>query len=399
VQPLKNISRRRAGLWSAAQVGFAEGVNESIRVAEETQVFGVADRQRTRINEMIDRSRRLMFQTMALNRFVPNVIQGLILVLLILGLGVWHAAEPHNNASIGAIILLLLRSARAGQQGVSTIQGLSQSIPFIERVQNAEIGYSESAPPEGTVALESVQTLAFDGVAYGYRPERLALSDVSFTIGRGEVVGVIGPTGAGKSTLIQLLLQLRVPQQGRYLVNGVPAPDYLREDWHRRVVYVPQEPRLLHRSVAENIRFDRDIELPELEAAARLAYVHDEIMTWTKGYDTIVGPRADAVSGGQQQRLCLARALVGKPEVLVLDEPTSALDPSSEAAIQESLTALKHEEEMTMFVIAHRMSTLDICDRVMVILDGKLVAFDTIEYLRAHNSYYRTASAIATGAR
>ncbi len=399
MQPLKRMSRGRAALWSAAQVGFAEGVNEAIRVAEETQVFGVAEAQRGHIEKMIERARRLMFQTMVLNRFVPNLIQGLLLTLLIVGLGVWHAAEPHNNASIGAIILLLLRSARTGQQGVSTLQGLSQSLPFIERTQETERHYNDSAPPPGTVPLQSVETLAFEDVAYGYRPERLALSHVSFTVRRGEVVGVIGPTGAGKSTLIQLLLQLRVPQQGRYVVNGLPAEDYLRADWHRRVVYVPQEPRLLHRSVAENIAFERDIELDEIEAAARLAHIHDEIMTWTDGYQTLVGPRADAVSGGQQQRLCLARALVGKPEVLVLDEPTSALDPKSEVAIQESLTALKEEDQMTMFVIAHRMSTLDICDRVMVILDGRLAAFDTIDYLRAHNDYYRSASAIATGTR
>jgi ABC-type multidrug transport system fused ATPase/permease subunit len=160
---------------------------------------------------------------------------------------------------------------------------------------------------------------------------------------------------------------------------------------------VPQEPRLLHATVTENIRFDRDLDQAAIERAARLAHIHDEIMSWEKGYETVVGPRADAVSGGQQQRLCLARALAATPEVLVLDEPTSALDPKSEARIQESLTDLK--EGLTLFIIAHRMSTLDICDRVMVVIGGQLVAFDTIEALRENNAYYRSASAIATGAR
>jgi ATP-binding cassette, subfamily B, bacterial len=397
VQPLKSMTRTRARELSRAQVRFAEGVNESIRLAEETRVFGIADAQRARINRLIERARKYMFQTMVLNRFVPNVFQSMILLLLVVGLGVWHAAAPHNNASVGAIILLLIRSARNAQAGIGTIQGLTQSLPFIERTQEAERHYRESIPVPGTVPLEQVQTLAFEHVAYGYRPEYLAVSDLSFEVERGEVVGVIGPTGAGKSTLIQLLLQLRRPQQGRYLVNGMPAEEYVSEDWQRRVVYVPQEPRLLHASVADNIRFERKIELADIEEAARLAHIHDEIVTWTNGYDTVVGPRADAVSGGQQQRLCLARALVGKPEMLILDEPTSALDPNSEAAIQESLTALK--QDMTMFIIAHRMSTLDICDRVMVILEGKLVAFDTIEQLQANNAYYRSASAIATGTR
>jgi ABC-type multidrug transport system fused ATPase/permease subunit len=108
-----------------------------------------------------------------------------------------------------------------------------------------------------------------------------------------------------------------------------------------------------------------------------------------------VGPRADAVSGGQQQRLCLARALAARPQVLVLDEPTSALDPHSETLIQESLMALK--SELTLFTIAHRMSTLDMCDRVMVILEGRMVAFDTKAVLQEENAYYRSASMIAAG--
>lgn len=399
VKPLKNIGVRRARSLSKAQVRFAAGINEAVRLSEETHVFGVAAAQRERINGLIDRARKFLFEVQVLNKFVPNLFQSLILLLLLAGLAVWTALKVGNNASIAIILLLLVRSARSGQQGVSTVQSLSQSLPFIERTQEAERRYLEHAEREGSMPLESVETLEFEDVGYGYRPERLALSGVSFSVRRGEVVGVIGPTGAGKSTLIQLLLQLRSPQLGRYLVNGADAGDYRREDWQRRVVYVPQEPRLLHASVADNIRFERSIELADIERAAQLAHIHEEITTWTKGYETVVGPRADAVSGGQQQRLCLARALVGRPEVLVLDEPTSALDPNSEARIQESLTGLKKEQQVTMFIIAHRMSTLDICDRVMVILDGKLVAFDTIEELRAHNAYYRTASAIATGIR
>ena len=158
----------------------------------------------------------------------------------------------------------------------------------------------------------------------------------------GEVIGVIGPSGAGKSTLVQLLLRLRAPREGRYLVNGVSAQEIVQEDWHRQVAYVPQEPRLLHASVAENIRFFREIStMRQVERAARLARIHEDIVGWTDGYETIVGPRADAVSGGQQQRICLARALVARPQLLVLDEPTSALDPTSESLIQESLTGLK----------------------------------------------------------
>jgi ABC-type multidrug transport system fused ATPase/permease subunit len=219
---------------------------------------------------------------------------------------------------------------------------------------------------------------------------------MTFSVRGGETVGVIGPSGAGKSTLIQILLRLREPDNGRYLVNEHPVRDYISRDWHTRVSYVPQQPRLLHASVAENIRFMRDIDDDAVRRAAELARIHDDIVSWPDGYETTVGPRVDAVSGGQQQRICLARALAARPQVLVLDEPTSALDPHSERLIQASLKTLRHE--MTLFIIAHRMSTLDICDRVMVIIDGRLTAFDTIELLEQHNSYYRTASVLAAGA-
>lgn len=396
LRPLRTVGVRRARALSKAQGQYASGINESIRVAEETQVFGVAASQRRRIGALIQEARDLFFQTQLLAKLVPNLFQSLVLILLVSGLAVLHGSGGHHAAALTAIVLLLVRSARSGQQGLATYQGLSQTIPFIERAQNAERRYAESSPPEGQVPLRTVQTVAFQDVAYAYRPDRPVLSRITFEVQRGEVIGIIGPTGAGKSTLIQILLQLRRPQQGAYLVNGVPAEQLVREDWHTRVVYVPQEPRLLHTSVAENIRFERELDDGALEHAARLAHIHDEIMEWPKGYDTVVGPRADAVSGGQKQRLCLARALAAKPEVLVLDEPTSALDPNSESLIQESLSGLKHE--LTLFIIAHRMSTLDICDRVMVIKDGKMAAFDTIALLRQHNAYYRSASAFAAGA-
>jgi ABC-type multidrug transport system fused ATPase/permease subunit len=222
------------------------------------------------------------------------------------------------------------------------------------------------------------------------------LSDISFVVAAGESVGIVGPSGAGKSTLIQILLRLRTPCNGRYLVNGLPSEQLARDDWHRLVAYVPQEPRLVHASIADNVRFFRDLSDDAVERACRLARIHDDIVRWSSGYDTLVGPRADAVSGGQQQRICLARALAGQPDVLVLDEPTSALDARSEALIQESLTAVK--DETTLFIIAHRISTLDICDRVMVIVDGRLEAFGASVLLQRQNEYYRSASALLAGA-
>ncbi len=396
LRPLRGFGRRRARALSRAQVQYSRGIAESIRVAEETQVFGVGAAQRARIDGYQATTRRHLLVTQTLLRLVSNLYQALIYVVFVGALFALYEVGKGHAGSLGAVVLILVRASSGGQNVQNAYQGLIQSLPFVERTQEAERRYRESAPVEGTVPLAHVGSLVFEGVSYAYRPGRPVLSGIAFAVDGGEVVGVIGPSGAGKSTLVQLLLRLRFPYEGSYLVNGVPAGEIAPADWHRLVAYVPQEPRLLHASVADNIRYFRDIEDEEVRRAGRLARIHDDIMGWPDGYETIVGPRADAVSGGQQQRICLARALAARPELLVLDEPTSALDPTSEMLIQESLTGLK--QELTLFIVAHRMSTLDICDRVMIILDGKLAAFDTISHLQRHNTYYRSASRLAAAA-
>jgi ABC-type multidrug transport system fused ATPase/permease subunit len=270
---------------------------------------------------------------------------------------------------------------------------LRQALPFVERVQRARQRYLASMSGNGKRPLRRVRTMLFENVSFHYRPGVPVLSDISFEISDGEAVGIVGPTGAGKSTLVQILLRLRTPRIGRYLINGSPASEFNANDWHARIAYLPQEPRLMHASVADNIRFFRKLDDRDVEHAAMVAGIHERISSWTDGYATIIGPRADAVSGGEQQRICLARALAARPEVLILDEPTSALDPHTERLIQESFVNLK--ERLTLIVIAHRMSTIDICERVMVIVDGRLQGFDDAETLRTSSAYFRSASELA----
>jgi ABC-type multidrug transport system fused ATPase/permease subunit len=395
LRPLRALAVSRSRSLSKAQVRYSAGVAEANRLAEETQVFGVGAAQRTRMDGYIETARDLFYRSQVIGRLVPSMYQSLIYLFLVLALAALDAAGTSHAASLGAVILILVRAGSNGQAVQAAYQGLSQSMPFIERTQDTAKRYLDSSPVDGEKQLSKVSTITFDHVNFSYRAGVPTLKDISFQVAHNEAIGVIGPSGAGKSTLIQLLLQLRTPESGRYLVNGVPVAEFRRADWHRLVSYVPQSPRLIHASVAENIRYFRELDDEQVERAARLARIHEDVMSWEKGYDTIVGPRADAVSGGQQQRICLARALAAHPEVLVLDEPTSALDPHSETLIQESLTALR--SNLTMFIIAHRMSTLDICDRVMVIQEGRLAAFDSRLLLQQQNQYYRSASAIAAG--
>ncbi|HEY4897391.1 MAG TPA: ABC transporter ATP-binding protein [Solirubrobacteraceae bacterium] len=395
LRPLNSMGARRATELSRAQLNYAAGINEASRLAEETQVFGVAEAQFSRIDKLIAIAEGLFYRTQLIIRLSPSLYQSAIYLILVAGLAALYSEGASHFASLGAVILIIVRAGTFGQQVQGAYQGLRQSLPFIERLQDTASRYAASTPPDGSERLAKVDTIAFDHVSFGYRAEQPVLRDLSFEVRAGEAIGVVGPSGAGKSTLIQILLQLRPPGEGRYLVNGVPVADFVRADWKRLVAYVPQQPRLVHASVAENIRYFRDLDDEAVQRAARLARIEQDILAWRDGYETIVGPRADAVSGGQQQRICLARALAARPEVLVLDEPTSALDPHSETLIQESLYGLRHE--LTLFIIAHRISTLDVCDRVMVIQDGRLAAFDTTALLQTNNDYYRSASLLAAG--
>jgi ABC-type multidrug transport system fused ATPase/permease subunit len=391
LRPLNVLGARYSKRLSRAQLDYAGGVNEANRLAEETQVFGVGEAQRRGLDVLIAAAQRLFFRTQLIGRISPSLYQSAMYFVLLGALLVLTSQSAAHTAALTAVVLMIVRAGTFGQQVSGAYQALRQSLPFIERLQTTIDRYAASAPQTGSEPVDDVRTIAFEDVSFAYTSARPVLRNVSFEVEAGEAVGMIGPSGAGKSTMIQLLLQLRRPVEGSYLVNGIPVEELAREDWHRCVAYVPQHPKLIHASVAENISYLRGLDRDTIERAGRLARIHDEVVSWPQGYDTIVGPRADAVSGGQQQRICLARALAARPSVLVLDEPTSALDPHSEALIQESLQGLRRE--LTLFVIAHRMSTLSICDRVMVIMDGRLVAFESTELLQRNNAYYRSATA------
>jgi ATP-binding cassette subfamily B protein len=394
LRPLSRAGWRGARELSAAQLDQAGGVSEATRLTEETQVFGVSEAQRERVSGLIERNSSLLFRTQLALRLVPSTYQSAVYFLLVGGLAVIYAVDRNGLASLGAVVLLLVRAGTYGNVAQNAYQVVRQSLPFVDRVHAAEERYAAAATSEGSGVLTSLERLSFRDVSFAYPEAEPVLSHVSFDVERGETIGIIGPSGAGKSTLAQILLRLREPSQGEYLVNSEPAARVRRSDWTSRVAYVPQTPQLFYASVADNIRFFRELDDAAVERAARLARIHDDIVGWSDGYDTIVGPRAAAVSVGQSQRICLARALASNPELLLLDEPTSALDPTSERLVQESLTALKGS--LTLFVIAHRMSTLDICDRVMVIVDGRLDAFEPFDSLQVRSAYYR-ASTGATG--
>jgi ABC-type multidrug transport system fused ATPase/permease subunit len=387
LRPIDRLGRSAARDMSQATIEHASAVSESVRLAQEAQIFGAAPAYRARVGVLIDTVRAAFYRTQLTARVIGTVYQSLVIILIVAGLAGLYLLGAGRLASLGAVVLMLVRASAYGQQFQASNHVLIQTMPYLDQLEASIAAYRLSAPADDGCPLPRIRTLAFDRVEFSYPRAKIVLHDISFEVAAGEAVGVIGPTGAGKSTMTQLLLRLRDPDAGVYLVNGVPAHRFARPDWQSRVAYVPQDPQVFTGTVADNIRFYRDIEDKAVERAARQAHIHEEIVAMPAGYGTVIGQRADALSGGQRQRVCLARALAGHPDVLVLDEPTSALDLASEAAIQASLAEL--HGEVILFIVAHRVSILDICDRVLVLEAGRLKAFAPLAELERSNAFYQ----------
>ncbi len=389
LQPLRAAVRRRSARAAAAGLEFATGLTELASTLQEVRVFGVMDRVGERLDRLVDRAAETRLKTGYAGSSIGIIYQGAAMLLIVTALGFANALGLSGTTSVGAVVLIMLRSLSYAQGTQSSVQGIYESAPYLDQLRNEEDEYRAAAQPPGARPSGGIGTIKFQDVCFEYEPGVPVLRNISFSVPPGEIVGIVGPSGAGKSTLVQLLLRLREPTAGVMLVDGEDARDILVHDWYERVSFVPQEARLFAASAADCIRFFRDVDDAGVERAAKLAHIHDDIVSWPRGYDTWVGERGGQVSGGQRQRLCIARALVGNPDMIIFDEPTSALDVRSESLMRETMQDLGGSK--TVFIVAHRLSTLSICDRIMVILGGELQGFDASDRLEAENPFYREA--------
>jgi ATP-binding cassette subfamily B protein/subfamily B ATP-binding cassette protein MsbA len=229
--------------------------------------------------------------------------------------------------------------------------------------------------------------IRFENVSFGYDPEKLVLRDVHLDIEPGQTIALVGPTGAGKSTLVSLIPRFFDPTAGRVLLDGHDLRDVQLASLRSQVALVLQEPFLFPLSVAENIAYGRPgATSGEIEAAARAANAHEFISRLPQEYETVLGERGTNLSGGERQRLSIARALLKDSPILILDEPTSALDAGTEALIMEAVQNLVRGR--TTFIIAHRLATVQHADRIIVLQDGAVIESGSHRDLIKENGLY-----------
>ncbi|WP_455241609.1 ABC transporter ATP-binding protein [Petrachloros mirabilis] len=244
-----------------------------------------------------------------------------------------------------------------------------------------------SDSPEATVLTTVSGYIRVEHVSFAYDPRQPVLTDVSFEAKPGELVAIVGPTGAGKTTAINLIHRFYDPTEGRITIDGHDLRQVTLESWYRQIALVPQETILFGGTILDNIRYgNRDATEEAVQEASRAAHAHDFIMNFPDRYQTVVGEKGINVSGGQRQRIAIARAILKNPRILLLDEATSALDSESERLVQEALEQLM--KGRTTFVIAHRLTTIQRADRILVFNKGRLVETGTHSELMGRKGLY-----------
>ena len=333
---------------------------------------------------------RALLQAVSVQGFLAGVIEEFLIVAL--AVVFWFGGRsvingtltPGELISFTGYIAFMVQPIRSIMNQMSTLQ---TGIASAERIRDMLNVPAEDAGDLSTEHVKISGNVKFEHVFFHYDGGQEILHDIDIDVKAGEKVAFVGPTGAGKSTIADLIPRFYDPSHGRILIDGMDIRTFGLKDLRRQIGIVPQECILMRGNMTFNIAYGlHDFSMEEVEAAAKIADIKEFIESLPDGYNSLVGERGVTLSGGQRQRIAIARAVIRDPKILILDEATSSLDTASERAVQKALNqAMKGR---TSLIIAHRLSTIRNADRIYVINDGRIVQYGTHDELMSKGGLY-----------
>jgi ABC-type multidrug transport system fused ATPase/permease subunit len=379
----KEVRKQQSNIVTVVQQGL-----ESVRVIK---AFGRQDLEQEELSEVskatVDASLKARRVKAMLSPLVTVVVASCTAFVL------WRSSSlilkgAMTAGSLTVFLSYLAQFFKPVKDLATMTNTIAQTAVGVDRIQ-AILNASDMIP-EKEDAIDPGPLkgkIEFEKIVFGYNKDARVLNEVSFEIGAGQMIGVVGPTGSGKSTIVSLIPRFYDPNAGRVTIDGHDLRDLTIRALRSQIAYVLQETVLFRGSVADNIAYGKGTATrDEIVAAAKLANADGFISQMPQGYDTLVGDRGDTLSGGQRQRIGIARAVIRDNPILILDEPTAALDSESEKLVMEALTRLM--KGRTVITIAHRLSTIRDADKIVVLTQGVVAEQGSHEQLMALNGVY-----------
>ena len=394
--PVNRLSRllRKVNISIMNKVADITGVlEETLSGIKVVKAFGMEDHEVQRFH----RETRASYDAAMRGIRVSNALSPIIDFMIAIGLAIFITyagtqvlGETLTPGEFFTFSFLISFMANPIRKISSVYSNIPRALAAADRVFEIIDQKSEVVEAADPIDLPEIQgAVRFENVAFGYSPETIVLHDINLDVQPGEVIAFVGPSGAGKTTMINLIARFYDPLAGRVLIDGCDLSQLKIASFRRQMGIVPQETILFRGTVAENIAYGKiGATMAGIEAAARAANVAEFVEQLPDGYQTRVGSRGATLSGGQRQRVAIARALLRDPRILILDEATSALDTQSEVLVQEALERLMRNR--TCFVIAHRLSTIRSANRIVVLEKGTIVETGTHEQLLEKGGLYAT---------
>ena len=353
-----------------------------LRGVKEVRSYGVQQKHAELFHEINEHAKisKLEFTHQSAT---PTMLQtiaaaGMIAVIFIVCVLVFHM----DTARLIVLVYVFMRLWPAFSGVIPKIAGIRASIPAYEKLNEAFLNFTmENTVEESGETLKFEQEIEFRNVAFSYQgSQQTVLNGVNFVLKRGSILALVGRSGAGKTTIADLMLGLLSPSEGQILIDGVPLTEDNLSGWRHGLGYIPQEPLILNASVRENLeRFHPYATQEQMIDALKKAHAWEVVEKLPNGLDTVLGDGGIRLSGGERQRLVLARVLMGNPRLIIMDEATSAMDYESEAAVRSAIAQLKGQT--TVVIIAHRLATVRTAERVLVLQDGMITEDGTLQEL------------------